>query len=213
MISAWVLLSSCSSTFAPAQMKDEFFKPLDRKPIVEKRLADLKTQREPSGNQAEIDAFKNENRMLRDSIGRMQDYIAKIKAPVQAKEAMETKLVTKQDLGSERVIVKPDPVEASLTRKSQAEPLSLVQPANRAYTVQIGAFGRGMLHIALRLQKTAQEQFPSQVVLKHYYPLDGLYRVSVGKFETRNEASLLRKELMEKFPRDYSQCWVNHFAK
>ncbi len=213
MILAWAFLASCSSTRAPAQMKDEFFKPLVRKPIVEKRLPDLKTQREPSGNQAEVDALKNENRMLRDSLGRMRDYVPQVKKPEQAKEAMETTNAIKQDRSAASVLVKLDSVEAPLTKKSKAAPLLPALPANRAYTVQIGAFGRGMLHIALRLQKTAQEQFPSQVVLKHYYPLDGLYRVSVGKFETRNEASLLRKELMEQFPKDYSQCWVNHFAK
>ena len=177
---------------------------------IEATRTDVKMLREPSDSHATVDSLKDENRM-QDWLGRMQHYAPQVKRQVQAREAMETSKVIKHDRNGVRPPLELDSVEGSLTRKSKAAPLS-VRQYNRAYTVQIGAFGKGMLHSALQLQKAAQEQFPSHVVLNQYYPFDGLYRVIVGKFETRMEASRLKEELMGRLPKDYSDCWLNDFA-
>lgn len=177
--------SSCSSA-PPLQTQDDFFKPLDRrtksaKPSPEVQIhaemprTDVKVSREPSHQQAEVDSLKNENRMLRDSLGRMLDYASQIKRQALAKQSRET--------------------------------------AKPVYTVQIGAFGRSKAQHALRLQKNAQERFANQVVLNNYDSAHKLYRVSVGEFETREDASRLRNELIRRFPQEYSQCWVNNFLK
>ena len=97
--------------------------------------------------------------------------------------------------------------------KKQAQAKEAMKTAISAYTVQIGAFAKGKAQNAFRFQRTAQERFANQVVLAKYHPADNLYRVSVGEFETREDASRLRKELMRKFPMDYLECWVNHIVK
>jgi cell division septation protein DedD len=106
---------------------------------------------------------------------------------------------------------KQDTVKASLTRKSKQTVRAVVRPENPAYTVQIGAFGNAQN--ALRMQKAAKERLGNQVILNNFGTADKLYRVSVGKFETRKEASSLRKMIVEKYPKDYSSCWVNYIAK
>lgn len=131
-----------------------------------------------------------------------------IRRQAEARAAEESK---KANRSNARFRSKQDTVKASLMKRSKVSPKPVVRPDNPAYTVQIGAFGRAQN--ALLLQKTARERFSDQQVLNTYQPADKLYRVSVGKFETRNEASRLRRELMEKYPKDYAQCWVNYIAK
>lgn len=106
---------------------------------------------------------------------------------------------------------KQDTVKASLTRKSKQTVRAVVRPENPAYTVQIGAFGNAQN--ALRMQKAAKERLGNQLILNNFGTADKLYRVSVGKFETRKEASSLRKMMVEKYSKDYSSCWVNYIAK
>jgi len=106
---------------------------------------------------------------------------------------------------------KQDTVKASLTKKSKQSVRAVVRPENPEYTIQIGAFGNAQN--ALRMQKAAKGRLGNQVVLNNFGTADKLYRVSVGKFDTRKEASSFRKELLEKFPKDYSSCWVNYIAK
>jgi cell division septation protein DedD len=106
---------------------------------------------------------------------------------------------------------KQDTVKASLTRKSKQTVRAVVRPENPAYTVQIGAFGNAQN--ALKMQKAAKERLGKQVVLNNFGPTEKLYRVSVGKFDTKKEANSLRKELLEKFPKYFSGCWVNYISK
>ncbi|MBI4429922.1 MAG: SPOR domain-containing protein [Ignavibacteriales bacterium] len=133
---------------------------------------------------------------------------AQIQKQAETKAAEELK---KSSRASARFTAKQDTVTASLMRKPKITPRPIVRPENPAYTVQIGAFGRAQN--ALRLQKIARERFASYVVLNNYAAVDKLYRVSVGKFDTRKEAAQLQREIMEKFPKDYSACWVNYIAK
>ena len=106
---------------------------------------------------------------------------------------------------------KQDTVKASLTRKSKQTVRAVVRPENPAYTVQIGAFSNAQN--ALRMQKAAKERLGNQLILNNFGTADKLYRVSVGKFDTRIEASSLRKMIVEKYSKDYSSCWVNYIAK
>ncbi|MBI3005111.1 MAG: SPOR domain-containing protein [Ignavibacteriales bacterium] len=131
-----------------------------------------------------------------------------IRRQAEAKTAEEAK---KTPRGSGRFTAKMDTVKAALTRNPKATARPIVRPENPAYTVQIGAFGRAQN--ALRLQKIARERFSTHVVLNNYGTNDKLYRVSIGKFDTRKEAARLRTEIMEKFPTDYAECWVNYIAK
>lgn len=110
-----------------------------------------------------------------------------------------------------RFQAKLDTVKASLTRKSKQAVRAVVRPENPAYTVQIGAFGKAQN--SLRMQKAAKERLGNQVILNNFGTVDKLYRVSVGKFDTRKEASSLRKMIIEKYPKEYSSCWVNYIAK
>jgi len=110
-----------------------------------------------------------------------------------------------------RFLAKSDTVQASVVKKPKTTPRPVIRPENPAYTVQIGAFS--LAQNALRTQKAAKERFSDQLVLNNYDAMDKLYRVSLGKFDNRKDASRLRRELIKKFPKDYSQCWVNYITK
>lgn len=109
---------------------------------------------------------------------------------------------------------KQDTVVASIVRKrkTSTRPIKPIErPTNPAYTVQIGAFAR--TKYALQSQKLAKERFPELPIFNYYEPFDKLYRVRVGKFDTRVGADSLRKAMVIQFPQDYSDCWINYMAK
>jgi cell division septation protein DedD len=85
------------------------------------------------------------------------------------------------------------------------------RPANPTYTLQIGAFSRA--ENALRAQKRAHRQFPDIPILNVYVPSARLYRVSVGRFESRSAANAFRLELLKHYPKEYAQCWINYVAR
>lgn len=85
------------------------------------------------------------------------------------------------------------------------------RPANTAYTVQVGAFAR--TDHALRAQKAARERFADLPIFNYFEPYDKLYRVRVGKFDTRQQADSLRKWMLKQFPADYSDSWINYISK
>lgn len=85
------------------------------------------------------------------------------------------------------------------------------RPANTAYTVQVGAFAR--TDHALRAQKIARERFADLPIFNTFEPYDKLYRVRVGKFDTRQQADSLRKWMLKQFPADYSDTWINYISK
>ncbi len=85
------------------------------------------------------------------------------------------------------------------------------RPANTAYTVQVGAFAR--TDHALRAQKTARERFADLPIFNYFEPYDKLYRVRVGKFDTRQQADSLRKWMLKEFPADYSDSWINYISR
>jgi cell division septation protein DedD len=108
---------------------------------------------------------------------------------------------------------KQDTLKASLVRKNKAAPRlpKIERPANPAFTVQLGAFG--LPKNALRNQKLAKSRFPKYSVYNNYYPRSKIYRVSVGKFATSREAVEAKKQILKKYPKDYSGCWINYIAK
>jgi cell division septation protein DedD len=85
------------------------------------------------------------------------------------------------------------------------------RPANPAYTVQVGAFAR--TDHALRAQKLAKERFTELPIFNFFEPYDKLYRVRVGKFDTRQQADSLRRSMLKQFPNEYSDSWINYISK
>ena len=98
------------------------------------------------------------------------------------------------------------------TRKPGSRLIKPIErPANTAYTVQVGAFAR--TGNALRAQKLAKERFADLPIFNYFEPYDKLYRVRVGKFDTREQADSLRKSMLKQFPGDYPDCWINYISK
>ncbi len=123
------------------------------------------------------------------------------------------KTVAKKPLRSTKFTAKQDTVKASLVRKSKPSfrlP-KIERPENPAFTVQIGAFLQP--NNALRNQKTAKARFPRQPVFSNFDTQSKFYRLSVGKFMTRSEAASFRKEILQKYPKEYAACWVNYIAR
>ena len=85
------------------------------------------------------------------------------------------------------------------------------RPENTAYTVQVGAFSR--TQHALQAQKLAKDRFADFPIFNDFEPYDKLYRVRVGKFDTRQQADSLRKSMAKQFPADYSDSWINYISK
>lgn len=116
--------------------------------------------------------------------------------------------------GGSRLTSRRDTVTASVTRSSKMPARStraLVRPIDPAYTVQVGAFAKAAN--ALSCQKLAKERFPGTFVYNSFDSGLRLYRVSLGKFASREGASALRREIMNHHPNEYSQAWVNYIAK
>lgn len=106
-----------------------------------------------------------------------------------------------------------DTLKASIIRKNRT-PVRLPKierPANPAFTVQIGAFA--LPKNALRNQKLAKSRFSTYPVYNNFYSRAKIYRVSVGKFNSRREALALQRQIIRKYPKDYSGCWINYIAK
>jgi cell division septation protein DedD len=98
------------------------------------------------------------------------------------------------------------------TSKSSSRAIKPVErPANPAYTVQVGAFAR--TDHALQAQKLARDRFGDLPIINYFEPYDKLYRVRVGKFDTRQQADSLRKWMSREYPDDYSGSWINYIAK
>jgi cell division septation protein DedD len=114
---------------------------------------------------------------------------------------------------STKFTAKHDTLKASLVRKTKPaqHPAKIERPANPMFTVQIGAFQ--LPKNALRNQKKAKERFPKYAVYNNFSSKAKYYRVSIGKFATRREASTMRQQILKKYPKDYSACWVNYIAK
>ena len=120
---------------------------------------------------------------------------------------------TKRASRSTKFTAKQDTLKASLVRKNKPTPHlpKIERPANPAFTIQIGAFQ--LPKNALRNQKRAKERFPKYSVYNNYYSRTKYYRVSIGKFKTSGEAVATKKEILKKYPKDYSGCWINYIAK
>ena len=133
--------------------------------------------------------------------------------PERPKEAAVSGQQAKQSKGA-RLTSRQDTLVASVTRRIVApapSARSIERPKDPAYTVQVGAFSKAQ-H-ALKYQKLAKERFLKNSVHNSYERRHKLYRVSVGKFTTRTEAAALRREVIKKYPKEYSQAWVNYLAK
>lgn len=107
-----------------------------------------------------------------------------------------------------------DTLIASVVKTSKSSSRSIKpieRPANPAYTVQVGAFAR--THHALRAQKLARERCGDLPIFNYFEPYDKLYRVRVGKFDTRHQADSLRKWMVKQFPTEYADSWINYISK
>ena len=109
---------------------------------------------------------------------------------------------------------KQDTVLAAVVKKSRSGSRSIKpieRPANPAYTVQVGAFAR--TKYSLQAHKQAKERFPEFPIINYFEPYDKLYRVRVGKFDTRAQADSMRKAMVKQYPQDYSEAWINYMSK
>ncbi len=106
---------------------------------------------------------------------------------------------------------KQDTIRASIVVKSKSSLASRVKierPEHPVFTIQIGAFGHASN--ALRAQKKAKARFSNQPVFNNYVKSAKLYRVSIGRYEDRQDAFALRDKIKRTFPEEYSQCWINY---
>ena len=106
-----------------------------------------------------------------------------------------------------------DTVRAATQRvsRSQIQRLPLVKPPNAMYTVQVGAYKRAPN--ALVLQKSLKSEHGEQPVFNLFTSTDGIYRVTIGKFETLREATNYRNKLAEEHPKRYEACWVTYIER
>ena len=120
---------------------------------------------------------------------------------------------TKRPSRSTKFKARQDTLKTSIVRRNKT-PLRLPKierPANPAFTVQIGAFARPKN--ALRNQKLAKSRFAKYPVYNNFIAQAKIYRVSVGKFDTKREALLAQKKILKQYPKDYKGCWINYIAK
>ena len=134
--------------------------------------------------------------------------------------SQDTSLRTKNDsvtmVQAKKVRVAPkfksrqDTVRASIVTKSKSSPhplIKIVRPENPVYTVQVGAYGQ--VSNALRAQKRAKEHCTGQPVFNTFVKSAKLYRVSIGRYENREDAFALSDSLKHKYPNEYRLCWIN----
>ncbi|HXG39048.1 MAG TPA: SPOR domain-containing protein [Bacteroidota bacterium] len=117
--------------------------------------------------------------------------------------ASDTRLTTDQDT-----------VVASVTTQSKTSTRSAIDSTiapGLAFTVQVGAFAEPKN--ALRAQQVAKDHFGHYPVFNQFEASLKLYRVSIGKFESREEALELLKEVRKVLPKEYTECWINTIAK
>jgi SPOR domain len=103
-----------------------------------------------------------------------------------------------------------DTVQASVVTKSKSSShshIKAMRPDRPMFTVQIGAFDK--VSHALQSQKKAKEEFPYQPVFSSFIKREKLYRVSIGKFDNRKDASALYDSLKQQHPDEYKLCWIN----
>lgn len=109
---------------------------------------------------------------------------------------------------------KQDTLKASVSVKKKSAmhvSLPIDRKSNAGFTVQIGAF-HGASN-ALRAQKTAKWRFADQPVFNKYIAQAKMYRVSIGKFESRDAAFTFRDEMRKRFPQEYTPCWINFLPR
>jgi hypothetical protein len=93
------------------------------------------------------------------------------------------------------------------TKKNPRVHIPIERPEHPFYTIQIGAFGK--VANALRAQKNAKDRYSELLVYNNFIKEANLYRVSIGRFENLKEAFSFRKVIMQHYPREYSQSWIN----
>ena len=142
-----------------------------------------------------------------------------VEPPSQPVDTSTVRTVSPSTAGNEsrvvpRVRSSQDTVKAATVRRWSRpvkKPASLVKPPNAMYTVQVGAFGRAPN--ALGVQRLVKKHFGTLPVFNNFQAEDKLYRVSIGKFETRKEASELRRRLLRSDSTSYAQCWVTYIKR
>ncbi|MGH2568284.1 MAG: SPOR domain-containing protein [Bacteroidota bacterium] len=128
---------------------------------------------------------------------------ASLQADSLAQRRRATNFTTNQDTLTASVVTQSKAATYSSTSSDFIE--------NFAFTVQIGAFTDP--HNALNAQRLARERFAAYPVFNQYEPSLKLYRVSIGKFDARDDAAGFRREMAKLFPKEYSECWINTVAK
>jgi len=102
---------------------------------------------------------------------------------------------------------KQDTVRAAIIKRSKPFSHTHVRIERPVFSVQIGTFSQASN--ALRAQKRAKELFAYQPVFNHFIKSSNLYRVSIGKYEERENASALLDTMKQTYPKEYNKCWIN----
>jgi len=63
------------------------------------------------------------------------------------------------------------------------------------------------------LRNSRRTAFADLPIFNTFEPFDKLYRVRVGKFETRQQADSIRKSMLKQYPNDYTDSWINYISK
>ena len=100
-------------------------------------------------------------------------------------------------------------VEVKDADKPKFEPTP-IQPGNKFergnYSIQLGAYQ--MPDNADRIAAIAKERFDMNVYTS-FDEKDGLYKVYLGDFETKDAARTFRDVIASKYPEDYKGAWVS----
>jgi cell division protein FtsN len=74
------------------------------------------------------------------------------------------------------------------------------------YAVQIGAY-RLPLN-AERTRRLAQERFADMESHTEFNPDEGLYKITIGSFETYEQARTFREQMIKHYPSEYIDAWI-----
>jgi len=103
-----------------------------------------------------------------------------------------------------------DTVRASVVTNSKLSSRALdnrKHTEHPVFTVQIGAYSQ--VSKALQAQKKAKKYFAYQPVINAFVKRAKLYRVSIGRYEHREDSYALYDSLKQKDPEEYRLCWIN----
>jgi hypothetical protein len=74
------------------------------------------------------------------------------------------------------------------------------------FAVQLGAYQQPLN--AERTRRLAQERFTETESNTEFDPESGLYKITIGNFNTYQEACIFRERIIQRYPADYTDAWI-----